>query len=126
VLNICTAFEIAFWLDKTEDKEERVGDIRDVVFGKSNFAKRVWFLYHFVANYAPNDKLVETKQAISEFVKLRNDIIHNGIVSWGECGKFSINLIKVLYILTLLRAGIDEDTAKKITEKKWGNNLFYD
>jgi hypothetical protein len=120
VLNICTAFDIAFGLDETKDKEKIVSGIKEAVFGKSGFAKKVWFLYHFVADYAPNDKLNETKQAIAEFVKLRNDITHNGIVSWGECGKFSINLIKVLYILTLLRAEIDKDTAKRITEKKWG------
>jgi len=125
VLNICTAFEIAYGLDKTDDKEKILNNIDEPEFkgkkgNRSILSMKIWFLCHYVANFFPEDKLSEAKKSIANFVKLRNDITHNGTIGWGNSGLFSRTLIKVLYVNILLRAEVDKETAIKITERKWG------
>ena len=101
-----TAFEIAFGLDKTYDKNKVVENMDEPEFkeegkkGKGSIlSRRIWFLCNNVANFISEDKLSETKKSIAAFVKLRNDITHNGKWEWGDCGLFSTTLVKTLYIL---------------------------
>jgi len=124
VLNICTAFEITYGKDNTENKNKIVSDYEDAELGwkRGNLilAKRMWFLYQKVTNTSCTNEIKKIKEEISTFVKLRNDITHTGKLEWGNCGKFSVTLIKVLYGNILLGAGMDKDTTIAIVEKKFG------
>jgi len=119
VLNICTAFEIAFGLDDTDDKETTVNEMQITEFGKSIESKRIWYLFQKAINFTSEAEKVQAINSISEFVLLRNDIVHKGVINWGDCGFFSKTLIKILYVNTLLRAGFDKDTAIDIAKTKW-------
>ena len=120
VLNICTAFEIAFGLDETEDKEKTVNDMQVPEFKKSMFSRKILFLYQKATNDASESSMQKAIEMIAAFVKLRNDITHTGKWEWGKCGEFSIILVKVLYVSILLRAGVAKETAIKVAERKWG------
>jgi hypothetical protein len=120
VLNICTAFEIAYGLDATEDKDNRVNSMMVPEFKKSILSRRILFLFQKATNIISEDDMKKVKESIASFVILRDNITHNGTIEWGDCAQFSRTLIKILYITILLRAGVDKETSVMIAEKKWG------
>jgi len=120
VLNICTAFEIAYGLDETEDKEKIVRDIQVPEFKKSVLSRRILFLFQKAINVTSENDMQKIIKSIANFVILRDNITHNGTISWGDCGQFYITCMKILYVNILLRAEMDKETAVRITDGKWG------
>jgi hypothetical protein len=97
VLNIATAFEIEFVLDKDPHKKSITDNMIIPEFGKSKLSPKILFLFK-KANIIKSD-ISQIKKSIAEFVKLRNNIIHNGDINWGNSGKFSLTLIKTYTLL---------------------------
>jgi len=121
VLNICTAFEIEFGRDKSADKEIIVNEMKVPEFKNSVFSRRILYLYQKATYTVSGRELQKITKSIADFVILRDNITHNGKLEWGDCGKFSRTLLKILYVNILLRAGMDKDTAINIAEIKWEN-----
>ena len=119
VLNICTAFEIAYGLDETDKKDNIVQNMKIPEFGKSILSRRMWFLFEKATNTTSEEALLQNKKSVASFVMLRDDIIHNGNMVWGDSGRFAMTLIKILYVNIFLRAKMDKEKAIRIADTKW-------
>jgi len=141
VLNICTSFEIEYGLCTTPHKDKTVNDYetrqcdRPIFCNKderkrcdkaeycwkkgSTLAKKIWFLYSEALTPQCDKTMESDRKSICDFALLRNDIVRNGNVIWGNNGKFSVILVRTLYTTILMRAGLDKADASKIAEAKW-------
>jgi len=69
----------------------------------STLAKKMWFLYSEAVIPKCDETTEKDRKSICDFALLRNDIVHNGNVIWGNNNKFSVNLVRTLYTTVLMR-----------------------
>ncbi|MDR1665096.1 MAG: hypothetical protein LBR83_09290 [Clostridiales bacterium] len=107
------------------DQKDKVFDVAfsNIQHINASLADKIYLLYErslIDLDSVSNNELNTNRKSINDFVKLRNNITHSGIVDWGGCGVFFIFLLKILYINMLMRAGLNKNTAVNIAERKWG------
>ncbi len=61
-------------------------------------------------------------ETVHNFVKLRNDKTHSGVVKWGDRANIYYSLLAIIYLCLFKKAELDDETAKKAVRRFFGVN----